>query len=159
MAEAEGEDEKSEIEIMIENINNFDLPPGPLKGEDIKAPAVLHSTESVLYRDLKRRAKEMRYNPTPAEAKLWNLLSNNQLGVKFRRQHPIAKYIVDFYCIEKALVIEVDGNIHDLFQEHDEYREGILASLGCCILRFTNEQVLNEPHSLVKIITHKINSL
>ena len=59
--------------------------------------------------DLKERARSMRHEPTPAEAKLWELLRGNHLGVKFRRQHSIDRYIVDFVCLSHKLIVELDG--------------------------------------------------
>jgi len=66
-----------------------------------------------------QRAKELRRDMTPAEKILWGKLRGNKLGVHFRRQQIIAGFIVDFYCHKAALVIEVDGDIHDLQQEED----------------------------------------
>ena len=65
------------------------------------------------------RARELRHDMTPAEKILWGELRGNKLGVHFRRQHVIAGFIVDFYCHKAALVVEVDGDIHDLQQEED----------------------------------------
>jgi cyclase len=61
-----------------------------------------------------QKAEELRKNMTHAELLMWGILKGNQLGVKFRRQHPVSFYIVDFYCHELKLVIEVDGSIHDV---------------------------------------------
>ena len=79
------------------------------------------------------RAKELRREMTPAEKILWEELRANKLGVHFRRQQVIAGFIVDFYCHKSALVVEVDGDIHDLQQEEDARREKALSALG---LRF-----------------------
>jgi very-short-patch-repair endonuclease len=77
-----------------------------------------------------QRAKELRREMTPAEKILWNELRANKLGVHFRRQQVIAGFIVDFYCHKFALVVEVDGDIHDLQKEEDERREKVLSALG-----------------------------
>jgi len=81
---------------------------------------------------------------TGAEKILWKELKNRNLnGLKFRRQHPIHFYIADFYCHEKRLVIEVDGEIHKrrAVKEHDENRSAELDRLGINVIRFTNDQV------------------
>lgn len=89
-----------------------------------------------------QRAKELRRDITPAEKILWQGLRANKLGVHFRRQQVIAGFIVDFYCHMAALVIEVDGDIHDLQQEEDVRRERVLSEMGLQIVRFGNEEVL-----------------
>ena len=84
----------------------------------------------------------MSHQPTAAEARLWAVLKNGNLdGFKFRRQHAIEIYIVDFFCAEANLVIEVDGTVHDGHDEQDSFRQGILETSGFRVLRFTNEQV------------------
>src|SRR4029453_16710009 len=82
-----------------------------------------------------QRAKELRHEMTPAEKILWQELRANKLGVHFRRQQVIEGFIVDFYCHKAALVIEVDGDIHDLQQEDDARREIVLGELGLRIVR------------------------
>ena len=104
-------------------------------------PRVLNSSKGEIYKPLRLLAIEMRKKPTEAEAKLWAKLERRQLGVKFRRQHIIDRFIVDFYCVEKLLVIEVDGDIHNEQKERDDEREQLLSELGCFILRFSNEEV------------------
>lgn len=88
------------------------------------------------------RAKEMRKNPTIAERKLWGYLRN--FPVKFWRQRPIDNFIVDFYCPKLKLVIEVDGDSHftDLGLVYDEERTRVLEGYGLQIIRFTNDEVL-----------------
>jgi len=107
-----------------------------------------------LWEKLKPLAREMRRNPTPAEDKLWQRLRNHKvLGFKFRRQHPIDRFIVDFYCSKAHLVIEVDGLIHQYTQEQDAVRQEFLESLGFRVLRFTNDQVNNDLEGVVKQIS------
>ena len=93
-----------------------------------------------------KRAIELRKNMTEAERILWSALRRKQLsGKRFRRQHPIETFIVDFYCHESRLAIEVDGGIH-LEKEQKEYDKGRsneLEQLGLKIIRFTNEQINN----------------
>ena len=106
--------------------------------------------------ELTIRCQELRKNPTPAEALLWKYLRSNQIkGLKFRRQHPIFGFILDFYCKKARLGIELDGNIH-LNQEQidlDNERTRILNENGVAILRFWNSEVI---HHIDDVIT-KIN--
>lgn len=97
------------------------------------------------------KAKALRNNLTHAEMALWNYLKNNPEGYKFRRQHPVWKYIVDFYCHALRLVIEVDGSIHDEneIKEYDIERENNLKELGLIVIRFTNNQVENDFEAVI----------
>ena len=93
---------------------------------------------------LKERRKELRNNSTSAEATLWKSLQRSQLnGRKFRRQHSIENYIVDFYCPSEKLVVELDGSVHLNFsiQNYDYERNKRLESLGFTVLRFENKDV------------------
>jgi very-short-patch-repair endonuclease len=95
----------------------------------------------------------MRHNPTNAERALWGALRPAQhLGIKFRRQQIIDRFIVDFYCHEAAFVVEVDGDIHDTQQEYDEERDSILSAYGLSILRVTNDQVMCNRKETVESI-------
>jgi very-short-patch-repair endonuclease len=106
-----------------------------------------------LWRKLKPLARQMRREPTPAEDKLWQQLRGKKLlGLKFRRQHAIDRFIVDFYCREARLIIEVDGPIHDYTQEEDKIRQEFLESQGYRVLRFSNEQVLTEIEGVLETI-------
>ena len=96
-----------------------------------------------------QRAKELRREMTPAEKILWEELRANKLGVHFRRQQVIAGFIVDFYCHRSALVVEVDGDIHDLQQEEDARREKVLSEMGLRIVRFRNEEVMKDLSAVV----------
>ncbi|MEO5979869.1 MAG: endonuclease domain-containing protein [Chryseolinea sp.] len=81
---------------------------------------------------------------TPAERKLWNCLKNRKLnGSKFRRQHPIADYIVDFFCLESKLAIEIDGLYHNDPQQlkYDQDRSVVLTEFGIRTVRFTNTEI------------------
>jgi very-short-patch-repair endonuclease len=89
-----------------------------------------------------QRAKELRREMTPAERKLWTHLRAGRLeGIHFRRQQVIEPYIVDFYCHQAALVIEVDGSIHQNQQEYDRQREQNLKLHGLHVIRFSNTDV------------------
>ncbi|MCF7352832.1 endonuclease domain-containing protein [Vibrio sp. CK2-1] len=96
----------------------------------------------------------LRSNLTPAEKILWFHIKNNQLGVKFRRQHGIGSYIVDFYCSKLNLVIEVDGHSHYTEQgvQYDLKRNQYLKKNGLNILRFTNQQVREELAAVIQQI-------
>ena len=86
---------------------------------------------------------------TPAEKILWQELRAKKLGVHFRRQQVIEGFIVDFYCHKAALVIEVDGDIHDLQQEEDVRREKVLSEMGLRIVRFGNDDVMKNLAGVV----------
>lgn len=105
-------------------------------------------------RELQERARELRRNMTPAEKILWEKLRHNRLnGLQFRRQQIINPFIVDFYCHAKALVVEVDGDIHDLQQDYDAERSAYLIARGFRMLRVANEDVKNNLISVVQSIS------
>src|SRR5919108_4731670 len=81
------------------------------------------------------RSRELRREMTPAEKRLWQEVRAKRLRVRFRRQQIIAGFIVDFYCHKAALVVEVDGDIHDLQQDEDARREQVLKEMGLTIIR------------------------
>jgi len=95
--------------------------------------------------ELKDLRKYLRNNLTPAEATLWKFISHNQLGRKFRRQHSINKYILDFYCPTERLAIELDGDehFHEVGIVKDKKRDEDLREMGISVLRFENDEVLN----------------
>lgn len=102
---------------------------------------------------LRTAARGMRHEPTPAEGLLWQRLRGRQLsGLKFNRQHPIDRFIVDFYCPGAALVIEVDGDVHQKQVEADHEKEEFLNGLSFRVIRFTNSQVLNEIDQVLQLI-------
>jgi len=91
------------------------------------------------------KARKLRKNPTEAELKLWKHLRLRQLGgYKFRRQHSVGPYIVDFACLEKKLIVEVDGGQHSVKVDYDTERMAWLESQGFRVLRFWNNEVLKE---------------
>ena len=112
------------------------------------------TAEKCNYTLLNKFAQEQRVSPTEAEKVLWTQLNNKQLGVKFRRQHIIDCYIVDFVCLRHKLIIEVDGKYHANGEqkEFDIQRENVLKQLGFTILRFTNEQVLCDIDNTIATI-------
>ena len=100
-------------------------------------------------------AKDLRQNATVTEQLLWEQIRNKKLsGLKFRRQHPLDNYIADFYCHEKKLVIELDGKIHNRkeVKAMDANRTFMLAGLMITVIRFNNEEVINDIENVIKRI-------
>ncbi|OGX06775.1 MAG: hypothetical protein A3G87_04320 [Omnitrophica bacterium RIFCSPLOWO2_12_FULL_50_11] len=98
-------------------------------------------------------ARKLRLNQTEAERRLWYFLRNRCFsGVKFRRQHPIDGYIVDFCCIEKGLIVELDGGQHATQQLRDQRRTQHLKSKGYRVLRFWDHDVLQKTNSVIEVI-------
>ncbi len=105
------------------------------------------------------RARQMRQSPTPAEALLWQHLRKSRLaGYKFRRQHIVQTFIVDFYCPAGKLVIEIDGGIHESQKDYDQIREMDLEEMGYHIMRFENEMVLKNTNWVLKEILSVLSS-
>ncbi len=110
---------------------------------------------------LKERRRELRNNLTPAEAALWRELKGSALGGrKFRRQHSIENYIVDFYCPQEKLVIELDGEVHNdpMQAEYDTARSERLKLLGNKILRFENNIMFNDMEGVLRTIQENFDS-
>ncbi len=104
-------------------------------------------------KDVFENARELRKSETEAEKILWNVLRSRRCGgLKFRRQHPVKQFILDFYCHEYFLGIEIDGSVHESedAKEYDLNRTAELENLGITVLRFKNEEVLFE---LTRVIT------
>ena len=120
-----------------------------------------HTADSTQYDLLKENAKANRKNPTEAESAMWDILKGNNIGYHFRRQHIILDYIVDFICLEKGLVIELDGGYHNDSEqkEYDERRTAHLQRLGYTELRFKNEELLCAPDSVIQKITETLEQL
>ena len=107
---------------------------------------------------LKERACELRNNATRSEALLWeHLRGKRMLGYDFHRQRPIDKFIVDFFCSELCLAIEIDGSSHNEKFEADEARQRRLESLGVWVLRFLDEDVKNNVEGVMMEIENWIN--
>ena len=106
--------------------------------------------------NLTNAAKNLRKNSTRVEAILWNQLRARQIeGVKFRRQQPIDKFIVDFVCFEKKLIVELDGGQHAHAHEEDRERDKNLSEKGYTVLRFWNNEVLENLIGVLKVIRSK----
>ena len=102
-------------------------------------------------------ARKLRKNQTEAEQLLWGRLRKKQVaGQKFRRQHPIDKYIVDFVCLEKMIIVELDGSQHANRTGYDSDRTGFLKAQGFEIIRFWNNEIFNETEAVLEIIYNKI---
>ena len=100
----------------------------------------------------KHKAIKLRKESTPAERKLWSKIRNDQLGVNIRRQHAVGNYIPDFVCIEKKLIIELDGSQHLEQEEYDENRTKYLNSLGFRVIRFWNNDVMKNMDGVILTI-------
>ncbi|HOO98372.1 MAG TPA: endonuclease domain-containing protein [Bacteroidales bacterium] len=128
-----------------------------MKGLSYEYPMYFGATPDVF-----KKAKELRKFETEAEKILWSRLSKNQfLGLHFRRQHPINRFIADFYCARLKLVIEVDGSIHDI-PENEEYdigRSEILNELGITVIRFTNDQIMKNLTDVITEIESIVNEI
>jgi len=127
-------------------------PPPPLVGGGgggVRTPFFMTGGNNAFR--LIEEAKRMRKEPTDAEAALWELLRDKKLGDKFRRQHLIDDFIVDFVCLSKNLVIEVDGGYHNdpTQKEYDEQRTLYLNEKGFKVIRFTNEEVLGNTEAVL----------
>jgi len=138
----------------------------PNRGEQRANPSAenefYYDTDPMLYKLTKEFALEHRRKPTQAEKFLWKQLRGKRLGgYKFRRQHIIGKYIADFICLAKKLVIEIDGLIHQLpdNKENDEIRTAWLQSKGYSVVRFANDEVLNEPEKVLSSIEQQLQTL
>ncbi|MBU1383967.1 MAG: DUF559 domain-containing protein [Alphaproteobacteria bacterium] len=106
------------------------------------------------------RARDLRQRQTRAEATLWQYLRASRLdGLRFRRQHPIDRYFVDFACVSLKLVIELDGRVHedDDQQLNDYHRQQAIEALGWFVLRFPNEQVVTALPSVLGAIRDQAN--
>ena len=103
------------------------------------------------------KARYLRHEETKAEKMLWKEIRNRKLGIKFRRQHPIDKFILDFYAPEIKLGIELDGSPHKESQEYDKLRTEYLQSIGIKILRFWNSEVEKNLESVIRKIKLCLN--
>jgi len=133
------------------------LPTSPSRGGD----KPWNTADPALYEQLKEKAERMRKNPTEAEVALWEMLKGKNLDTKFRRQHIIGDYIVDFVCLDKQLVVEVDGGYHNdsAQKELDQQRTSFLQSKGFSVLRFTNEEVIANTDETITIIRNALKYL
>lgn len=108
---------------------------------------------------LKKYARQLRKNSTLAETLLWQNIKNRALGVQFQRQVPILEYIVDFYCHELLLAIEIDGGSHEFKYESDVKRQGLLEKQGVEFIRFSDNDVKKNMFSVGLSLEEKVNEL
>jgi very-short-patch-repair endonuclease len=101
---------------------------------------------------VRRVARELRRQLTPAERRLWGELRGNRLGFHFRRQHAFGPFVLDFFCAERRLCIELDGGVHEDRHEADEARTEALATRGIRVIRFDNEEVLTRTAAVLTTI-------
>lgn len=120
-----------------------------------------HSADPAHYEELKVRAEHHRKNPTEAESVLWNMLKGNGLDLHFRRQHIIEDYILDFYCMDKMLSVELDGGYHFTPEQQDEdrLRTQRLTRMGITELRFTNDELFHQPEQVLSKIKETADKL
>ncbi len=133
---------------------NEDATKAPSRREGEQKPGYQWA-DPTTYPLLKEFALFQRSNPTQAEEALWDLLKTKQLeGYKFRRQHIIGNYIVDLVCLDKSLVVEIDGSIHQLPEnkKSDEVRTNWLTNQGFKVIRISNEDVLNKTDATLELI-------
>jgi very-short-patch-repair endonuclease len=104
----------------------------------------------------KERRAELRHNQTIQEARLWNELRKHKLGFKFKRQHSVGPYILDFYCPGKKLAVELDGAYHLGNKEYDAERSGYLSALGIKVHRFWNNRVDDNIGAVVEMIKQEL---
>ncbi len=110
-----------------------------------------------LWAKLKPLARQMRKKLTLAEALFWQRLRKRQvLGHKFRRQHAIERFIVDFYCRDARLVVEVDGPIHQYTQEEEAIRQTFLESQELEVIRFSNQEIVQHISRIVERVTEAL---
>ena len=135
-----------------QNITNLATP--SLKESVGTKTSPLRTAHPDIYQILKNNAVNNRKTPTDAETLLWQCIRDRQLGLKFRRQHAIGDYIADFICLEISLIIEVDGEYHNSEeqQEKDTIRTKYLNEQGFYVLRFTNNEVINQTEWVLKSI-------
>src|SRR5258706_16437760 len=106
----------------------------------------------------KHQAIELRKESTPAECRLWSRIRNDQLGVTFRRQHAVGNYIPDFCSPKAKLIIELDGSQHLEQQEYDQERTKYLEALGYKVVRFWNNNVMNNIDGVILTIIHTLEN-
>ncbi len=130
----------------------------PTRGE---VPSPFKTANPLNYNLLKNNAKELRKGATEAEQLLWNILRNNGLDAKFRRQHVIGDYIVDFVNLEKGLIVEIDGGYHENPEqiELDKQRTDWLQAHGYNVIRFTNNEVRFSPDNVAGVIKNALRYL
>ena len=126
--------------------------------KSVDSEAINSKRNCVRYRDsLVIMAQRNRRKPTETEKIIWKeILSKDKTGYRFLRQKPIDRFIVDFYCSEISLAIEIDGESHIKKKERDKHRDKFLNQIGITTIRFTNDEVINNIEQVKKKITDLI---
>ncbi len=136
---------------------NQPSPPAPLPEGEGKT--VTHYRGGYDFSGLVETARALRKQQTPAETIFWELVRNRRLlGLKFRRQHQLGDYVADFYCHEHRLVIELDGGVHATKRKKDHKRDAWMKAQGFTVLRFHNEELLDDPESVLRAIADVVGS-
>ncbi|MBA4215530.1 MAG: hypothetical protein C0449_20885 [Polaromonas sp.] len=104
-------------------------------------------------------ARALRRDMTDAERKLWSGLRGEQLGFKFRRQHPLGHYIADFACLEPKFIVELDGTQHANNQTYDRNRDAFFTAQGFVVQRFPSNAPFQNPDGVLSAILHQLNML
>ncbi len=156
-----GKSEGAKVKFKIKNPTPT-LPEKPglqPEGEGAEVPGYM-KTSAEIWATSKDNARENRKNPTDAEAIMWELLRDHRLGYHFRRQHAIENFIVDFVCLQKRLVIEVDGGIHNIPEqkEKDGIRTNKLIEFGFREIRFTNDEVIHKSEEVTNKIIKELET-
>ncbi len=132
------------------------------RGSENNLPPMRGDVRGVQYRpynpENSDKAKELRKNSTQAEKILWNKIRMEQLGHKFRRQEPIGNYIADFICLNKKLIIEIDGGQHDTQQQYDDLRTQYFNDMGYRVIRFWNNQVTENLDGVLQKIIKELDA-
>jgi len=112
-----------------------------------------------ILRHITYRARALRQAATPAEKLLWEHVRARRLdGFKFRRQQPLGRYVVDFYCEQAAICLEADGQQHDPPPPQDVRRDRLLTGAGLLVLRFPNDQILRHTDEVVRLIREALHA-
>lgn len=154
-----------EVTLLGQNVDSYyytSPTPALPRGEGDDSLKGYMTSDETIYKLLKELKEENKNNPTKAEVILWEALRGKKLeGYKFRRQHIVYRYITDFICLSKHLVVEVDGSIHQLPQNQisDAERTAHLNNIGFEVLRFTNDEVIINLESVLETIITKLKSL
>ena len=140
----------------------FDLSPTLSEGEggvsQDPQKAGWNTAEPTLYNLISPLRKDLKNNQTEAEHILWKHLKANQLGVKFRRQHVIGRFIADFVCLPAKLIIEADGKIHENQKEYDALRTEYLNEKGFKVIRFTNDEIITNINPVIEKIKNALTA-
>jgi very-short-patch-repair endonuclease len=128
-------------------------------GGDMRKDGETRKTSRVV----RTRAKELRQEQTPAERRLWRVLRDRAVnGLKFRRQHPLDGFVLDFFCPEARLCVELDAAVHDAQQDRDEARTAQLEARGLRVIRFRNDEAEDDLpsvlHRIAKAATRPLDT-